>query len=56
MRALAAAARYDPNPMPEHDHDGESLEYVFHFLKSHAVMLQSAVERELGVAYAEMNT
>jgi hypothetical protein len=56
VRRLAATARCSPEPQPEHDEDGTSLEYAFAFLKSHAALLQSAMERKLGVVYAEMNT
>lgn len=56
VRSLAANARGSPEPKPEHDEDGTSLEYAFAFLKSHAALLQSAINRSLGVVYAEMNT
>lgn len=56
VRALAASTRGSPEPKPEHDEDGTSLEYAFAFLKSHMALLQSAMDRNLGVVYAEMNS
>lgn len=55
VRALLASARGGADPKPAHDDEGESLEYLFGFLKAHAGLLQAAIERGCGLAYAEMN-
>ena len=55
VRALVASAPCMSDPKPETDDEGESLEYVFGFLKSHASLLRVASDSGLGVAYAEMN-
>lgn len=55
IRALIASAHAGPDPRPANDDEGESLEYVFGFLKSHVALLQAAMELGRGVAYAEMN-
>lgn len=55
VRAMLAAAICSPDPKPATDDEGESLEYLFGFLKSHAVLLRTAAEAGLCVVYAEMN-
>jgi hypothetical protein len=55
IRALLAAAICGPDPKPADDDEGESLQYVFGFLKSHAALLRTAAEAGLCVVYAEMN-
>jgi len=55
VRSLAASAPCGSDPKPPYDFEGESLEYLFGFLKSHASLLESAIGRGAAVAYAEMN-
>lgn len=55
VRALIASAPSTSDPKPEFDDDGESLEYLFGFLKSHASLLRTASALGLAIAYAEMN-
>lgn len=55
VRALLAAAVCSSDPKPAHDDEGESLEYAFGFLKSHAALLRTAATHGLCVVYAEMN-
>lgn len=55
VRTLLAAAVAATDPKPAHDDEGESLEYVFGFLKSHAALLREAAAGGLCVVYAEMN-
>lgn len=55
VRAMLAAAICGPDPKPATDDEGESLEYLFGFLKSHAALLRTAAEAGLCVVYAEMN-
>ena len=42
-------------PCPERDDDGESLAYVFNFLRSHLALLHIAAEAGKVVVYGEMN-
>ena len=42
-------------PCPEGDDDGESLSYVFNFLKSHLSLLRHATQSGKLVVYGEMN-
>jgi hypothetical protein len=44
------------NPDLPHDPDGESLEYVFSFLKSHLWLLQSLDSAKQALFYGELNT
>ena len=55
VRSLLTSARCGVDPVPPGDDDGESLEYVFGFLKSHEFLLRAAMEHGSAVAYAEMN-
>ena len=55
VRSLLVSAPCGSDPTPAGDDEGETLEYVFGFLKSHASLLQTASESQLAVAYAEMN-
>ena len=42
-------------PCPEGDDDGESLSYVFNFLKSHLSLLRLATQSGKAVVYGEIN-
>lgn len=53
--AMLASAPCGPQPCPDGDDDGESLEFVFAVLKSHRALLGLAIEREAAVAFAEMS-
>lgn len=53
--AMLAAAPCGAQACAEHDDEGESLESVFGLLKSHRALLERALERGLGVAFAEMS-
>lgn len=53
--AMLASAPCGPQPCPEWDEDGESLESVFGLLKSHRALLGLAIERDAAVAFAEMS-
>jgi hypothetical protein len=44
-----------PTPCPEDDDDGESLLYVFNFLKSHLSLLRLAAQSGKVVVYGETN-
>ncbi|MFN7966199.1 MAG: hypothetical protein U0V87_10985 [Acidobacteriota bacterium] len=55
VRKLLGEAVASQNPCPVGDDDGESLEYVFGFLKSHLRLLQMAAEEKLVVVYGELN-
>ena len=55
VRALLASALTAPDPKPAGDDEGESLAYVFGFLKSHAWLLRAALASGHAVIYAEMN-
>ena len=54
--AMLASAPCGQQACAEHDDDGESLESVFGLLKSHHALLERALDRGLGVAFAEMST
>lgn len=53
--AMLASAPCRPQPCPDGDDDGESLEFVFAVLKSHRALLGLAIERDAAVAFAEMS-
>ena len=53
--AMLASAPCGPQACAEWDDDGESLESVFGMLKSHRALLGLAIERDAGVAFAEMS-
>ncbi len=53
--ALLASAPCRPQPCPDGDDDGESLEFVFALLKSHRALLALAMERDAAIAFAEMS-
>lgn len=54
VRQKLRDATASENPQPSHDDDGESLEYVFNFLKSHRRLLKLAIESDLTVVYGEL--
>lgn len=53
--AMLDSAPCGPQPCPDRDDDGESLEFVFGVLKSHRALLGLAIERNAAVAFAEMS-
>lgn len=55
VRAFVSAAGASRTPCPESDDDGESLEYVFSFLKSHLALLGIAAAGGMVVVYGETN-
>ncbi len=54
VRQMLRAATASENPQPGNDDDGESLEYVFNFLKSHQCLLKRAIEADLTVICGEL--
>jgi hypothetical protein len=55
VRRLLDQSRASQSPCPEGDDDGESLLYVFNFLKSHLSLLRFAVQSGKVVVYGETN-
>lgn len=55
VRELMSAATASEDPCPPYDDDGESLEYVFCFLKSHLRLLHLASATQRVVVYGELN-
>jgi hypothetical protein len=55
VRHLLEQAGASKTPCPDGDDDGESLAYVFSFLKSHLSLLRFAAQSGQAVAYGEMN-
>ena len=55
VRAMLGNATASDDPRPSNDDDGESLEYVFNFLKSHHRLLGLAVSLGLVVVYGELS-
>ena len=56
VREKLSTALISDNPCPAHDDDGQSLEYVFGFLKSHLALLRHANQNDHSLVYAELNT
>lgn len=54
VHSRLATAMSSSDPRPRHDDDGESLEYVFGFLKSHLSLLRFAAASQLAFVYAEL--
>jgi hypothetical protein len=55
VRCLLAQSCASQTPCPEGDDDGESLSYVFNFLKSHLSLLCFAAQSGKVVVYGETN-
>lgn len=51
-----ASASCGPQPCPDGDDDGESLEFVLALLKSHRALLGLGLDSGAAVAFAEMST
>ena len=55
VKRLLDQSRASQTPCPDGDDDGESLAFVFNFLKSHLALLRFAAESGRCVVYGEMN-